>query len=131
MKLSPKSLRLLRTKLPTGAWMIEYCSSTDPYTWHASSLGGQIRRTLGLPSSQLTNSQLYVHDSTPGWCVNLPCGLNLLIRYTMSNSMKYRLRNVRTGEILSYLILEPRRLLHRPADIQLDDDEFWEGGIVL
>src|SRR5437667_7865358 len=126
MKLSPESLRLLRTKLPTGPWMIEYCSSVEPYKWRASSLGGQIRRTLGPPYPQFS-----VQDSTPGWCVNLPCGLNLLIRYTISNSLKYRLRNTKTGEILSHLILEPRRLLHRPAGISLVDDQYWEGGIVL
>jgi len=73
-------------------------------------------------------------DSIAGRCTTLPVGLWLLIRYTLPDtaSLKYRIRNTRTGEILSEYILEPRWLMPRPTCIAVDDDHdnYWAGGIV-
>ena len=129
MKSSPAYQRLLATKLPSGPWRLEYRSSSEPFKWHPSSLGGQLRRLIhpaAIPPSPA------IEDSIVGRTMNLPTGLWMLIRYTIDAMLKYRLRNVRTGEILSQYILEPRRLMPRPTCIAVDDDHdnYWAGGIV-
>ena len=125
MKLSPAFQRLLATKLPEGPWRLEYRSSSQPFTWHPSSLGGQLRRLIK------DAQQLGPYDNIRGRCVTLPCGLWLLVRYTRI-PLKYRIYNTKTGEILTQMILEPRWLLPRPTCLALDDDHdnYWAGGIV-